>query len=254
LNDPKGGIEVKAYKGFTKDMKCKDFQYEIGKSYETDKKVKCCESGFHSCENPMDVLSYYPPADSRYCEAEVEGNQDREEGGDSKVCSSKISIKTEIGIKGIVKAGFDFIMEKIKNDPKTQKAYNDSGHAASQGYYGHAASQGYYGHAASQGNSGHAASQGYSGHAASQGNYGHAASQGNSGHAETHGKNAIAASFGVDGMAKSEKGSWIVCAEWMRNANGRFKIKDVKSAKVDGKKIKADTWYQLKDGNFCEVK
>ena len=53
------GIEVIAYKGMKSDMSCKGFQYEIGRSYKTDK-VELCECGFHACLNPIDVLYYYP--------------------------------------------------------------------------------------------------------------------------------------------------------------------------------------------------
>ena len=61
---------MKAYKGFDKDLKCRGFQYEIGKEYE-EPKADLCACGFHACENPIDVFGYYHPADSRYCEVEI---------------------------------------------------------------------------------------------------------------------------------------------------------------------------------------
>lgn len=61
---------MKAYKGFDKDLKCRGFQYEIGKDYETDK-ADLCHSGFHACEFPMDVFSYYAPGESRFCEVDL---------------------------------------------------------------------------------------------------------------------------------------------------------------------------------------
>ena len=135
------------------------------------------------------------------------------------------------------------------------------GHAAAQGYNGHAAAQGYEGHAAAQGYNGHAAAQGYEGHAAAQGKYGHAAAQGECGHAAAQGKyghasvgskDAIAAAFGVEGKAKACLGSWIMLAEWVLMGDG-WHIKTVKTAKIDGEKLKADTWYMLKNGEFEEV-
>ena len=60
---------IKGFKGFDKDLKCRDFQYEVGKEYETDKKpIRCTENGFHLCTEPLDVLSYYDPANSIFHE------------------------------------------------------------------------------------------------------------------------------------------------------------------------------------------
>ncbi len=131
-------------------------------------------------------------------------------------------------------------------------AQGDSGHAAAQGYRGHAAAQGNWGHAAAQGNWGHAAAQGKFGHAAAQGYRGHAAAQGDEGHASVGGKDAIAAAFGINGKAKACLGSWIMLAEWANTSEG-WHIKTVKTAKIDGEKLKADTWYMLKKGKFEEV-
>lgn len=76
---------IKTYKGFNKDMKCRGFQYEVGKSYETkDEPVRCTENGFHSCENPIDVFGYYPPGDSVFAECESSGNIDTD-NSDSKI-------------------------------------------------------------------------------------------------------------------------------------------------------------------------
>ena len=82
---------MKAYKGFDKDLKCRDFQYEVGKEYE-EKEAKACEKGFHACTNPLNVLQYYPPCyENRYCEVEQDGKFS-ENGDDSKVASTKIKI------------------------------------------------------------------------------------------------------------------------------------------------------------------
>ncbi len=97
---------MKAYKGFDKDLKCRDFQYEIGKEYE-EKEAIACEKGFHACENPLDVLHYYSPYNgSRYCEVEQSGEFSKLGSGDSKVASTKIKIGNELGLKGIIQAAF----------------------------------------------------------------------------------------------------------------------------------------------------
>ena len=86
---------MKAYKGFDKDLKCRDFRYEIGKEYE-EKEAKACEKGFHACTNSLNVLQYYPPCyENRYCEVEQDG-EFSENGDDSKVASTKIKINNEI--------------------------------------------------------------------------------------------------------------------------------------------------------------
>ena len=89
---------MKAYKGFDKNLKCRNFQYDIGKEYE-EKEASLCSNGFHACENPIDVFRYYPPADSRYCEVELDDISEQI-SDDSKRCAKRIKIGAEIGIKG----------------------------------------------------------------------------------------------------------------------------------------------------------
>ena len=110
---------MKCFKGFDKDLKCRDFQYEIGKEY-AENKADICNCGFHACEFPMDVFGYYPPSDSRYCEVELEAN-DQKSSDDSKRVGKKISVKAEIGIAGIIKAGVEYIKELVEceNDKAT---------------------------------------------------------------------------------------------------------------------------------------
>ena len=110
---------IRGFKGFDKDLKCRGFQYEIGKDYEQEGIVKCCERGFHFCENPFDVFRYYSPSYSRYCEVEGDGNSDKANDG-SKVSTSHIHISAEIGLNGLIKAGVKFILDKVNfNDAKS---------------------------------------------------------------------------------------------------------------------------------------
>ena len=106
---------MKAFKGFDKDLKCRDFQYEIGKEYE-EKTARLCNRGFHACEHPLDVLGYYPPTDgNRFCEVEIEDNGERQTD-DTKVCGTKIKIGAEIGIKGLIQATFKYVKERCITD------------------------------------------------------------------------------------------------------------------------------------------
>lgn len=104
---------IKGFKGFNKDLECRDFNYEVGKEYEQDGEIKACDKGFHFCENPFDVFGYYPPNNSRYCEVNGSGKESRDDN-DSKVAVSKIKIGIEIGLKGMIEAGLKLIFDKVK--------------------------------------------------------------------------------------------------------------------------------------------
>ena len=125
--------KIKGYKGFDKDLKCRGYQYEVGKGYEHDGKVSCCNSGFHFCENPMDVLYYYNPADSRYCEVEGSRTIDKDTD-DTKVAVSKLHISAEIGLKGLIEAGVKFILDKVnwKDNKESNTGYKSA--ATNTGY------------------------------------------------------------------------------------------------------------------------
>ena len=109
-----GDAVIHSYKGMNKDMKCRGFQYEIGKTYETDK-AECCNTGFHACECPLDVLKYYAPNESRYFEVEQSGEIDRD-GEDSKIASTKLTVGAEIGIPGLVKAHIEWVKSKCEKE------------------------------------------------------------------------------------------------------------------------------------------
>ncbi|EEX52056.1 hypothetical protein HMPREF6745_2502, partial [Prevotella sp. oral taxon 472 str. F0295] len=141
--------KIKAYKGFNSDMTCRKFQFEVGKEYEEKGKIEACENGFHACENPMDVFGYYPPSNSRYCEVEQSGSIDR---GEDKIASSKIHIRCEIGLSGIIQAGVKFILDKVnwKDDNTTNTG--DYSAATNTGDYSAATNTGDYSAATNTGN------------------------------------------------------------------------------------------------------
>ena len=214
---------MKCFKGFDKDLKCRDFQYEIGKEY-TEEKADICNCGFHACEFPMDVFNYYPPSDSRYCEVELEANNQKS-SDDSKRVGKKISVKAEIGIAGIIKAGVEYIKEQVNWED--DKATNTGDQSA-------------------------ATNTGYQSAATNTGDRSAATNTGNQSAAIVEGKESIALATGIDSKAKGKIGCFIVLAEW-KEIDNEYHIVDVKSAKVDGKNIKEDTFYTLKDGKFVEV-
>lgn len=121
---------MKSYKGFDKNLKCLDFQYEIGKEYEMDGEIKVCSRGFHACESPFDVFDHYTMIDSRFCEVEQDGNISKEDRG-TKICSSKIKIKAELKLADMINLGVEWLKEitspeKIKTSIKDNSSGNDA--------------------------------------------------------------------------------------------------------------------------------
>ncbi len=126
---------MKAYKGFNPDMTCRGFQYKEGEEYKHDGEVKCCNSGFHACEYPLDCLGYYAPANGVYHEVEVGGKIDKEGRDDSKVSAQKIKVGARLSIAGLVKAAIDFTFARAKK-VEGSTAEIDHGAASSTGYQG----------------------------------------------------------------------------------------------------------------------
>ena len=296
---------MKAYKGFDKDLKCRGFQYEIGKEYE-EKEAEACEKGFHACENPLEVFRYYPPCDgNRYCEVEQDGELSKH-GGDSKVASTKIKIGVELGLKGLIQAGVSFILDKVnwKADAATNTdaqsaavnlgyrsaatntgdlsaamntgdrsaavntgdysavmntgyrsaAVNTGDYSAvmNTGDYSAAMNTGFQSAAVNSGIGSAAVNSGIQSAAVNSGTRSTAVNSGTGSAAEVSNGDSVAIVTGYNSKAKAGFGSAIVITErgvW----NGKtYPLINIKAAIVDGEKIKADTWYTLKNGEFVE--
>ena len=252
---------IRGFKGFDKDLKCRGFQYEIGKDYEQEGEVKCCERGFHFCENPFDVFRYYSPSDSRYCEVEGDGNADKA-NDDSKVATSHIHISAEIGLNGLIKAGVKFILYKANfNDAKSINTGYQSV-ATNTGYCSAAINTGNCSAATNTGNSSAAINTGDQSVATNTGdrsastntgNCSAATNTGNCSAATVEGKESVAIVTGKDGRARGVLGSWIVLTERGDLDGNIYPIKKVKAFKVDGVNIKENTFYRLVDGKPVEV-
>ena len=227
--------KIKAYKAFDKDLSCRGFKYEVGKEYEETGDIKACKKGFHACPYPLDVFGYYAPAGSRFCEVEQSGQIDDSES--DKVCSSKIRIGAELDIRGLVKAAVSFVKERCTNECNAEP-----GKPATAGYRG-AATAGYRG-AATAGDCG-AATAGNSG-AATAGDCGAATARGKA----STGSNGLSVARGNNVQVKGGIGAILVIAEEMEDT---YDIVDWKAVVVDGKIVKADTWYRLENGELVEV-
>ena len=235
------------YKGFDKDLKCQDFQYETGKKY-SEESAEICEKGFHACEFPLDVFRYYAPSDSRYCEVDLDANDQK--SNDSKRVGKSISIKAEIGIAGIVKAGVEYIKNQVdwNNDKKTNTG--DCSAATNTGDCSAATNTGNRSAATNTGNCSAATNTGNCSAATNTGYRSAATNTGYRSAATVEGKESVAMAIGYGSKAKGSIGCFIVLAEWKKFEDETYHIVDVKSAKVDGTKIKPDTFYKLVNGEF----
>ena len=218
---------IKSYKGMDKNMQCKGFQYEVGKTYETDKAV-VCQCGFHACEAPLNVWDYYPPIDgNRFFEVEQSGKLSKHTG-DSKVASTKLKVGAEIGIPGLVKAHVEWVKEQVKDA-------TDAAQIGSSGRY------------AKIGSSGDAAQIG------SSGRYAQIGSSGDAAKVVCEAENAVVACVGMRGKIKAPIGTWITLAEYGEWDGEGYPCICVKSARIDGDVLKPNVFYTLRNGEFVEV-
>ena len=201
---------MKAYKGFDKDMKCRGFQFEEGKSYE-EKEANLCKKGFHACLSPLDVFDYYAPCDDNgnlqnFHEVEL-SDVSAEKSADSKVVARKIKIGAALDFFGLAKAHIEYVKEHI--EPAKEENCTGNYSAASNTGYRSAASN--------------------------------------------TGKNGIAVAWGQESKAKGALGCYIVLAEYGDWNGAEYPLINAKMHKVDGKTIKPDTWYKLKNGKFVKA-
>ena len=213
---------MKAYKGFGKDMRCKDFQYEENKTYELPKgqEASLCNSGFHACEDPLDCFRYYAPSNSLYHEVELDATEEYS-SDDSKRVGKRITIGAALNVKGLIEAHVKYVKERITNEHNAEP-----------------------GKPATAGDSG-AATAGDSG-AATAGSYGAATSRGKA----SVGKNGIACTRGNGCTVKGGMGAVLLIGE---EADDSYDLVAWKAVVVDGETIKPDVWYKLVNGDFVEA-
>ena len=240
---------ITSYKAFDKNMQCRGFQYEVGKEYEMDGEIKCCNRGFHACKSPIEVWDYYDMIGSRYAEVEQSGKIEKEENS-TKVCSSRIKIKAELKPADIINIGVEWLKDITSpSKVKADGVLNDNGdrrkQIGSSGDYAQIGSSGDY---AQIGSSGYSAQIGSSGYSAQIGSSGYSAQ------IDSTGEDSVIMCAGNSSKAKAKVGSWITLAEWKWSDEKKRDVPVcVKTEYVDGENIKADIWYQLKNRKFVEV-
>ena len=280
-------MKMIGYKGFDKDFKCRDFQYEIGKEYEHDGEAKLCESGFHFCENPQGVFGHYAPCTgNRFAIVEADEVSDERES-DSKRVAKKLKIKSEISVFDMCRIAVEVFFENFGFKKKIEKANDAGNYSALQGGDGSALQVGNYsalraGNGSALQGGDYSALRGGNYSALQGGNYSalrageysalqggnysalrageysalqggnYSALQGGNGSSAEVGRFGIAVT-GNSGRVKGRKGSVLVARDIKYNNNRQeYEVTDWACALVDGETIKEDTWYVLKDGKLVE--
>ena len=228
--------KIIAYKAMNPDMTCQGKKYEVGKTYFEDK-ADCCNAGMHACENPFEVLRYYPMKDNpRFFEVECGGEISKSDKG-SKLACTELTVKGELNFAGMLKATLDAVFRRVKDKEPFSSGYSST--AGTSGNYSTAGTSGYFSTAGTSGDYSTAGTSGYYSTAAATGPYCRAKAEGN---------NSIAVANGYKSKVKGSVGCYLVLTEY--DDDGNFLCADLKF--VDGISIKADTWYMLKDGLAVE--
>ena len=283
--------KIIAYKAMDKNMQCRGKQYEVGKTYYEDE-ADCCRAGMHACENPLDVLHYYPLKDSsRFFEVECGGDVDKS-GEDSKLACTELTVKGELNFAGLVKATVNAVFNRVKGKESFSSGYGStagsSGYGSTAGSSGYGSTAGSSGDGSTAGSSGDYSTAGSSGDystAGSSGDYSTAGSSGNrstagtSGYGSTAGTSGNRSTAGTSGdfstaaatgaycRAKADGKDSLAVANGAhskaRGAMGCYLVLTeydddgnmllAKMAKVDGKSTKENVWYTLKNGEFVEA-
>lgn len=211
---------MKGYKAFEKGLICRGKQYAENTVFEEDDAV-ICEKGMHFCKDPLAVLDYYPLVDDNgnLTEfAEVESLDTPKTNDNQKFVSKKLKIGTKLDFVGLIKASVNFDFEKVGSS-KVRNTARKNAQIGSSGDYAQIGSSGYSVKIVSKG------------------------------------KYAVICCAGNNCIAKGKVGSWITLSEWAYSEKGSGSIPIcVKTERIDGKKIKADTFYRLKNGVFVEEK
>ena len=216
-------------KGFDQNLRCRDYQFEVGKTYTHEGPLVVCKSGFHAVEYALDVFGYYPPGDSRYCVVAQSGQIGRQDD-DSKIVSASITIQAEIKLPQLIQRGVDWIMSRLEST-KTETNTGNQSAATNTGYQSAATNTGDWSAATNTGDRSAATNTG------------------NQSAASVEGPHSVALSAGLLGRAKASEGSAIVLVD--RGEDGV--IRHIRCA-IAGQEVKADTWYTLNDlGEFEEV-
>ena len=275
---------IKGYKGFKPGLICLGKQYKVGEVFTEPEAIPCIR-GIHFCKNPLAVLKFYPPVSNTGIPneyAEVEALEEPVTDDNIKFCTTKLKVVRKLSLDELIQAGIDYTLQHSKNVKESTGDYSAASNtgfcsiASSTGDYSAATNIGNYSAATNIGNYSAASNTGFCSIASSTGDYSVATNIGNYSAASNtgfcsiasstgvrstasntgdysaasvSGKHSVAVNIGYKGKVKGALGCWIACAEH----DSKGDVIDMQIKKVDGKDIKADTWYMLKNGKFVEV-
>ena len=239
---------VTAYKGFDANMQCRGFQFAVGETYTHDGPVEACESGFHSCEYPLDIFSHYPPAGARFAIVEAAGDISRH-GNDSKLASRSITVKAELSLAGLIRAAIEYTSSRCNpiDLESPASATGTRGAASATGYQGAASATGYQGAASATGDYSAASATGTRGAASATGDYSAASATGTRGAASATSDHSVACGLGYESRAMAGETGAIVLVH--RADDGS--ITHIRASKVGENNIEPGVWYTLDEhGEF----
>ena len=284
---------MKGYKGFNKGLVCRGKQYAENTVFEEEKANMCesgmhfCDNpidvlDYYGFVNENGELN-------EFAEVESLGETLHRE---NKYCTTKLKVVAKFSFSGFVKACVDFILEKTSLENEEVEDENNGYHAqigssgnhaqigssgdsarigssgnhariGSSGHYAQIGSSGNHAQIGSSGNSAQIGSSGDSARIGSSGNHARIGSSGYHARIGSSGNHARIGSSGEDSViccsghgsaVKAKKGSWITLSEWEYDEKKERNVPVcVKTERVDGEKIKEDTFYKLENGEFVEV-
>ena len=241
---------MKVYKGTDKNMQCLGKQYVLGKKEVDDGAIRCGNKGYHSCEAPFDVLRYYPNINgNRFFEAEAGGEIDKRQTDDTKLASSELTLKSEINFEGLIKAQIEYTRKKAESGTTGGNRSNLSGGYGSNLLGGNGSNLlGGNGSNLLGGDESNLLG-GYKSNL--MGGYKSNLMGGKDSNLAGGNSSLIIGRNGCN--TKGGLHSVIALTEWKYDDNGDYVPIAVKAEIVDGVRIKADTWYRLKNGEFVEA-
>ena len=241
---------VHSVKGFDRNMQCRGFQFEIGKTYEHKGDVQACESGFHACDHPLDVFGYYPPASSRYA-AVIQGGKLSRHSDDNKIASAKITIEAELSLPQVIERAVKWVFDRAKwSEGPVVTGANEG--ATASGDQGAATASGDQGAATASGDQGAATASGDQGAATASGTRGAATASGYQGAATASGYQGAATASGTRGAVRGDKDGIALFTVYRDEYTAEIKHA---WAGITGRNgVKVGVWYRLnKDGQPVEV-
>ena len=206
---------IKSIKGFDKNLSCRGFKFEAGKSYEVTGDIKACQNGFHACptdEHPLSAFEYYSPATSVFHDVDQSGKTDKD---GNKIASAKITINAEISLGDLTKRAVEWVFKRAKwSEGPVATGHNEG--ATASGDHGAATASGYQGTATASGNQGAATASGNQGTATASGLGGKV--KGTAGNAmfaveRDDNFNIVSVACGIAGKDGVPADAWLVCKD-----------------------------------------